>query len=319
MPSGDGSGPAHRAVSIGLALGGALGWAVYYVFVLWGTPSTAPSAVLVYPFVIGGVAYTLWTLASGRARDLRVVWSDPAAYARVGLMLGMQFAVLAATYLAGAVDASLLSLIGDVVATPLLAAALFAGPRSALGRPWFVAGLLLSLAGGGLAIVGGHRLAAVHGAGWLAVVGVPVAVGLYFLLSARASDVLPSATVVGQSIVGAAIGAAVLAPLVPGGWGGLVVHDPRDLVLLVANGLICFFVAPVLYFASLRREGVVVPPMLMTGIPIFTLVFAVVLLGESAPRLALLGIPIAVLGAIVVLRTVAASPPSPDRWARPGR
>ncbi|MGP8078543.1 MAG: EamA family transporter [Thermoplasmata archaeon] len=231
-------------------------------------------------------------------------------------MLGMQVSILAATYLTGPVDASLLSLIGDVVATPIIAAALFAGPRSALGRPLVIAGLLLSLAGGTLAIVAGRRVASVHGLGWLAVAAAPIAVGLYFLLAARASESAPTSAVVGQSLLGAALGALLIAPLVPGGWAGLVRIGPEPFALLVGNGLVSFFVAPALYFLSIRREGIVVPPMLMTAIPIFTLVLSVEVLGQTVPWLGLLGIPIAVGGALVVLRSLVEAPGSSDRWAR---
>ncbi|HTP54213.1 MAG TPA: DMT family transporter [Thermoplasmata archaeon] len=306
---------AAQRVSVGISLAAAFGWATYYLFVLWDTPGTAPSAILFYPFAVGGGAYALWAVASGHGSAFARLWRTPEAYARTALMLAMQLTILAATYLTGAVDASLLSLIGDVVATPLLAAALFAGPRSALRRPPVVAGLLLSLAGGSLAIVGGRRVMGVHGVGWIAVLAAPIAVALYFLLAARASDSVDSSAVVGQTIVGAAIGSLVVAPLVPGGWSGVTHVATVPLALLAANGLISFFVAPALYFLALRREGIVVPPMLMTAIPIFTLALSVGVLGERVPWLGLLGIPIAVVGAILTLRTIAPTAPSEDRWA----
>jgi EamA-like transporter family protein len=317
-PSGAGRVPfGGRTGSIAVALAAAFGWATYYLFVLRGTPTTAPSAILVYPFAIGGGAFGLGAIASGHGRSFARVWGSPAAYLRTLLMLGMQVSILAATYLAGPVDASLLSLIGDVVATPLLTAAMFSGPRRSLGRPLFALGLVLSLAGGSLAIIGGRKLSAVHGFGWLAVVVVPVAVGLYFILCARASETTPTSVVVGQSMLGAAIGAVLIAPLVPGGWGGLVGLGTVPLALLAANGLVSFFAAPALYFLAIRREGIVVPSMLMTAIPIFTLLLSVAFLGETLPWLGLLGIPIAVAGALIALRTISPASPSDDRWARP--
>lgn len=300
-----------------MALGAAFGWSTYYLFVLWDTPGTAPSAILLYPFLFGAAAYTAWAFAQGNGRAVATVWRASGAYLRAGLMLAMQLSVLAATYLAGPVDASLLSLIGDVVATPLIAAALFAGPRSSLGRPLFVAGLILSLAGGTLAIVGGQRVGAIHGFGWLAVIVAPLAVAFYFLLAARASDEAPPAAVVGQSLLGATIGVLIVAPLLPGGWEGIARVGALPLALLAVNGLVSFFVAPALYFLSIRREGIGVPPMLMTAIPIFTLVLSVGVLKEHLPELALAGIPIAVVGALATLRSVVSAPTAQDRWARP--
>jgi drug/metabolite transporter (DMT)-like permease len=308
-----------RTGSVALALAAAFGWATYYLFVLRGTPGTAPSAILVYPFVVGGGAFALSAIVSGHGPAIAREWRSPSAYLRTTLMLGMQVSILAATYLTGPVDASLLSLIGDVVATPLIIAALFAGPRASLGRPLFVLGLLLSLLGGSLAIVGGRRLSAVHGLGWLAVIAVPIAVGFYFILSARASESAPYSAVVGQSMLGAALGALLIAPLIPGGWAGLVGMGPVLFALLAVNGLVSFFAAPTFYFLAIHREGIVVPSMLMTAIPIFTLLLSVGILGLALPWLGLLGIPIAVAGALLTLATVGASSPSADRWARPGR
>jgi len=290
-----------RIVAASLALLAAFLWSTYYLFVLWVTPAARPSAVLFYPFASGGLAYTLWVVAHRHGRALARTFAEGRAYVRVGLLLGMQLSVLAATYLTGPVDASLLSLLGDVVATPLVVAALFAEGREELGMPWFVTGLVLSLAGGTLAIVGGHGLAAVHDLGWLVVVGVPVTVAFYFVLSARGGTSTPVPVVVAQSMACAAVGAAVLAPCVPGGVGGIVGVGIVPLGLLLVNGLVSFFLAPLLYFRSIERAGLVFPPMMMTGIPVFTLLLSAAVLGIAPTQLALLGVPIAALGGIVAL------------------
>jgi len=302
-----------------MAVAAAFGWATYYVFVLWGTPGTAPSAILVYPFAFGGAGFVVLSLLAGHGRALAAEWSHPEAYLRCGLMLGMQLSVLACTYLAGPVDTSLLSLIGDVVVTPILAAALFAVPRDALRRVPVIAGLVLSLGGGTLTIVGGHRIAGVHGLGWVAVLACPFVVAIYFPLAARASESAPMPAVVGQSMLGAALGALLLTPALPGGTHGLLAIGPTGLALVAANGFVSFFVAPVLYFLAIRREGIVLPPLLMTAIPIFTLLLSTEVLHESVPWLGLVGIPIAVGGAVLAMRATAADPPPEGRWSRPAR
>jgi len=308
--------PAPRSPAVALALAAALGWATYYLFVLWGSPGTAPSAILAYPFLVGGVAFAALATIRGDGRAFVRIWASPAAYLRTGLMLAMQISILAATYLVGPVDASLLSLLGDVVVTPVLVAAWLGGDGAMLRRPRFVAGLLLSLAGGTLAIVGGRQLTTVHGWGWLTVGAVPLSVAFYFILSARANESAPPTAVVGQSMLGAAIGAILVAPWIPGGWPGLVRATPPLATLLVLNGVVSFFVAPTLYFAAIRRAGIVVPAMLMTAIPIFTLLLSVGVLGLSLPWLGAVGIPVAVVGALLVLGTaggpaVERAPPAP--------
>jgi len=301
--------PETRSIAIALSIVAAFLWATYYIFVLSISPGTAPSAVLAFPFVFGGVAYALWACAEGNGRALLAVWKEPAAYLRTAFLILMQVSVLAATYLAGPVDAALLALIGDVVATPLLVALMFGARRMGLRSSWFGLGLLLSLVGGTMVIAGGHSLAAVPPIGWLVVPAVPLSVALYFLLSARANLRAPPSAVVGQSMLASGLFTLLIAPAIPGGWTGLAVTDAGAWAVLVALGLTSFFAAPVLYFAAIRRSGLVLPPMLMTGIPVFTLLLSALVLDIGLPVIAILGIPVAVVGAILTLRGEAASPP----------
>jgi len=311
-PPPSGSTPGRpRGLAISLSLAAALAWSSYYIFVLRISPGTAPSAILVYPFLIGGVAYAGWTLAEGHGRAFARVWREPQAYLRTALLVGMQLSVLASTYLTGPVDASLLSLIGDVVATPLIVAFVLGGYRAQIRSRLFAVGLIVSLAGGSMTIVGGHSLAGVHGWGWVAVPAVPLTVALYFLLTARANERAPHSAVVGQSMLAAALFTLLLAPLVPGGWAGVAAVTPGPFLVLVVTGLTSFFLAPALYFVAIHRVGLVIPPMLMTGIPVFTLLLSGIVLGLSLPAIAILGIPVAVVGALLTLRAERAGASAP--------
>ena len=296
------AGPESRTVAIILSLAAALGWATYYIFVLAITPGTAPSAIMVYPFLFGGVAYAGWAIASGHRRAFWAIWAEPAAWARTSLLVGMQLSVLAATYLTGPVDASLLSLIGDVVATPIVVAFILGAHREQLRTAWFAVGLLLSVTGGTMTIAGGQSLAAIPLAGWLVVPVLPLTVAFYFLLTARANERAPSSVVVGQSMLAGGIVTALLAPLIPGGWAGLSAFGWEPLAVLITLGLSSFFIAPVLYFNAIHRAGLILPPMLMTGIPVFTLLLSATVLGLGLPLIAVLGIPVAVVGALLTLR-----------------
>ena len=291
-----------RAVAVALSIFAAFLWATYYIFVLRVTPAASPSAILVYPFVFGGIGYVIWALARGEARAFAGLWRDPASYGRLGVLVGFQVGVLAATYLTGPVDAALLSLIGDVVVTPIVVATVFAAHREHIGTPLFAAGLILSLAGGSLAIAGGQRLESVPPIGWLVVPCVPIFAAFFFLLTARANEKAPASSVVAQSMVAAAIVLALAAPLFPGGWDGLVRVPPVALLLLVVCGVTNFFLADAIYFEAIAQVGLVIPPMLMTGIPVFTLILSATLLGIHLPLLGVVGIPIAVVGALLALR-----------------
>lgn len=294
--------PGSRTVALLLSVAAAFGWATYYIFVLAITPGTTPSAILVYPFLFGGLAYLGWASAEGHFPAFWTMWAEPAAWLRTSLLVGMQLSVLAATYLTGPVDASLLSLIGDVVATPIVVAFILAAHREHLRTGSFALGLTLCLTGGTMAIVGGRSLSAIPVAGWVVVPAVPVAVAFYFLLTARANERAPMSAVVGQSVLASALVLAIISPAIPGGWVGLSTVSLGPLAVLLTLGLTSFFLSPLLYFIAIRRVGLIVPPMLMTGIPVFTLLLSAVVLHLGLPLIAVLGVPVAVAGGLLTLR-----------------
>jgi probable blue pigment (indigoidine) exporter len=298
--------------TVGLPLLAALLWASYYIFVLAVTPGTAPSAVFTYPFVFGGLAYAIACGLRGQGRTFLALWATPGAWLRVALLIGMQLSVLASTYLAGPVDTSLLSLIGDVVLTPILVAVFFLEYRRGLRSHALWAGMVLCLLGGALAIVGSGRLGAIPHIGYVVVVTIPLTVAGYFLACARENQRTGPEAVVGQSMLGAAVVGLLLSPLLPGGWPGLAVGTAGPLAILVATGVTSFYVAPALYFASIRRAGFVIPAILMTGIPVFAAILGWGVLGIAIPPVGILGIPLAVLGSVLALRGERASPsPAP--------
>jgi drug/metabolite transporter (DMT)-like permease len=298
-------------MAVGLPLAAAFLWATYYIFVLSVTPGTRPSAVFAYPFLFGGAVYTLWCYGQGHGRVLVRLWRDPGSYLRVGLLLGMQLSVLASTYLAGAVDTSLLSLIGDVVLTPVIVALWFAAYRGRFDSPLLWGGMALCLVGGGLAIVGNHGLTTVHAWGYLAIVAVPLTVAFFFLSAAKENERSPPSAVVGHAMLTAGVAGVLMSPLLPGGVSGLWAIGPVPLLVLFATGVTSFFLAPAMYFLSLREVGLVIPPMMMTGIPVFAAILSWGILGIAIPLIGIVGIPIAVAGALVALRGETAAP-SPD-------
>jgi drug/metabolite transporter (DMT)-like permease len=277
-------------------------WSSYYIFVLAVTPGTDPSAVFVLPFLFGGGAYAIWACATGHAAAFWTMWRRPAAWGRVGLLVLMQLSVLAATYVAGPVDTALLSLIGDVVLTPLLVAVGVAAYRDRFRLPLLWIGMALCLLGGGLAIVANQGLRAVHASAYVLLVTIPVSVALYFLLTARENERTNPNAVVAQSMLAAGLIGIPIAAVLPGGYAGLIHVTVGPGLLLAATGLTSFFLAPALYFESIRRAGFVVPPMMMTGIPVFAALLGWGVLGIAIPILGIVGIPVAVAGSLVALR-----------------
>ena len=291
---------ARPQASAALAVAAAFIWATYYIFVL--SVGSAPAAILTWPFLAAGVMFLALAAYEGRTSEFLALFRSPMAYVRSALLIGMQVSVLASTYVAGPVDTSLLSLVGDAALTPLFLIAIYREGADRATSPFFLGGLALSIAGATLTIVGGHAVETVHGFGWLVAPTVPITVAFYFLLSARASVATPMSGIVGQSMLVAAAGTLLLSPVLPGGAGGLDVASVRDALLLIGLGLTSFFLADVFYFKAIELAGIFLPALLMATIPVFTLVVAVLVLGQSSTWLALTGIPIAVFGGLLALR-----------------
>ncbi|MCI4339774.1 MAG: DMT family transporter [Thermoplasmata archaeon] len=283
-----------------LAVAAAFIWATYYIFVL--SVGSAPAAILTWPFLAAGLVFLALAAYEGRVREFVALFRSPMAYVRSALLIGMQVSVLASTYVAGPVDTSLLSLVGDAALTPVLLIALYREGADRARSPFFLGGLALSIAGATLTILGGNAVETVHGVGWLVAPTVPITVAFYFLLSARASLTTPLSGIVGQSMLVAGVGTLLLSPLLPGGAPGLGVGSARDALLLVGLGLTSFFLADVFYFKAIELAGIFLPALLMATIPVFTLLVAVLVLGQSSTWLALAGIPIAVGGGLLALR-----------------
>lgn len=284
------------------ALAAAAIWSTYYLLVLVFAPEVGAAGLLVWPFLAGGVGLLAMARWRGESTALASVFRSPGAYLRAALMLAMQLAVLGATLQTGAVDTALLTLLGDVACTPLLLVALFGEGRERLVTAGFLTGLLLSLAGATLTILGGSEARAVAGLDWVLVPAVPLSVAAYFIAMARANRERPVAAGVGHATLLAGLMGLAISPWLPGGLSGLGVPGALPVLGLVAVGLTTFWVAPVLYFEAIRRAGILLPSLLMATIPLFTLALAAAFLGFVPGLLALIGVPVAGLGALFAVR-----------------
>ncbi len=284
-----------------IAVTAAFVWSTYYVFVLWLGPLVSPVATVVYPFLFGGSALLGFAWASREAGAFLHLWIEPAAWGRVLLVAVLQVAAITATYTAGPIDASLLSLLGDVIAVPLLLMAIYGEDRPLVRSPWFVGGVVACLVGGTLTIVAGHPLTPIGGWTLLVIPAIPLTMGFYFLLTARAARTTPAAVLNAQSFLGAGLVIAILSPLFPGGVNGLAAVSGEALGLFVVLGVTTFFLAQWLYFVAIGRGGLVSTAIWMSLIPAFTLLLSVAVLGIAPVVLAALGVPIAIVGSFAAL------------------
>jgi drug/metabolite transporter (DMT)-like permease len=292
-----------------MALTSAFLWSTYFFFVLAMTPGVAPSAVATYPYLIGGSMYVAWAAYWGHGRVVIQLFREGAAWVRVALISSMQLSVLACTYLAGAVDTSLLTLLGDAAMTPLLAMVVLREGRHRARSPEFVGGLILAGAGATLAIVAGGSAVGFRGISLAIAPLVPISIGLFYVLSAKEGQHRPSSALVGQSTMAGGFVFLLISGVLPGGWHGLLLANPAPFVLLVGVAATSFFIAPVLYFRAVGRSGIVLPALFQVMIPIFTLLLSAVLLHKIPAPLGLLGVPIAVIGGFMAYRGAQAPAP----------
>ncbi|MCI4346341.1 MAG: hypothetical protein L3K07_06265 [Thermoplasmata archaeon] len=288
-----------------LALLAALLWSSYYLFILALEGSVALSALLVYPFLAGGIAYAVWAVVRGESRNFVAGFRRPGSYLRIALFLGTQTLLLLVTLSGGPVDAALLSLVGDVVLTPVFARALVGEGRGLLSNPLFLGGMVLATSGSVLTILEGGSTHSLSLLATVAGVFLPIVLAGFFISAAEENLRQPISTVAGGAALGAGVGAVLIAPLLPGGWPGLAV-GPYPFALLGVGGVVTFFIAPDLYFRAIRRAGLLLPSLLMTAIPVFTLGFTVSVTRTVPSPLGLAGIPIAALGGLIAVRSTQA-------------
>jgi drug/metabolite transporter (DMT)-like permease len=113
----------------------------------------------------------------------------------------------------------------------------------------------------------------------------------------------PPASIVLFRVVGAAI-VLMLANLV---WNRRWVRDRRDLLRLAVLGLLGVLLNQTLFLLGLSRTTAINATILVTTIPIFTVLYSVLSKREPASALKLAGIGVAACGALYLI--------GPDRWS----
>lgn len=304
-----------RRSAAALALLSAFLWASYYGFILGLHGRVSPLGLLAYPFLTGGVVYGLWAVHEGHGRTFLALFADPAQWGRIGMYWFAQVSVLLITLVAGAVDAALLSLVGDVALTPLLVMAVYGEGRERLGAPTFIGGVLLSGVGATLTILAGGAAQGLSGYALLVAPVEALCIAGYFVSTSRAARTLPMSALAGQSVLAAGLLSLPWTFVLPATTGSLDLSSGVDFALLLGCGATSFWVAPALYFLAIGRVGIILPALLMAAIPVFTVGFAAVFTGAFPTPLALLGVPIAVAGAILAIEggtgAPAPAPPAP--------
>ena len=176
--------------------------------------------------------------------------------------------------------------------------------RTMLGRRWrgVEAVTALMVAAGLVVLV--PRLAwedrTVQGLAWGVVSGFTFA--LLAVRSRRhAATHAPAAVALWQN----AAAAAVLAPFVAAGAPGAIAITLRDVLLLLALGIVCTALAHTLFIGSLRRVSAHTASVVAALEPVYGIALAVLLLGEAPSPRTLAGAALIVGAALVATRRAA--------------
>jgi drug/metabolite transporter (DMT)-like permease len=290
-----------RRVAVSLSVTAAFLWSSYYFIALAIAPSISLGELVAVPFLIGGATYAAISWNHGSLPAFLRMFRDGRAWGRASLYAGIQLTVVAVTLYAGPVDTSLLTLVGDVLLTPLVAATMYGHGRDKITTASFVAGLVLVAAGASLTIVSGGAAEPLRGIALLAGLLVPFFIAFYFVTSAEAARTVPVDAVVGSSCIQAGLLVAICAPFVGGALGGWPAPSLLPWLGLLALGVTSFAIAPVMYFAAIEKVGILLPALLMAGIPVFTLLLQTGLLHKIPSAVASIGIVIAVVGAVIAV------------------
>jgi drug/metabolite transporter (DMT)-like permease len=315
----------HRRRAVGIALifvsacsfgsGGLFAQPVYEQGVGWHVLSA-------WRFGFGALLAWLWVLAWPDARrGLRLLDRRTLL---VAIGLGVLYTVNSGTYYAGLEDVpvSLASLIVYIYPAIVAVIALRVGRRLEGRRPWFA--LALALAGVALA-VGGIPEGRTPPIGALAlIVASPIIYSIWIVLSARLAGERRES--VGRDAADGADAAAATALMISATaatyWIGAIVFDapvsPDRIPAaawpgLIGVGVIATFVAIQTFYAGARRIGAAQAALVSTIEPIWTIVLAAILFGQTLAPTQLVGGAFIIIGVLI-----AQAPPEAFSSIRPG-
>ncbi|MDE1821723.1 MAG: DMT family transporter [Euryarchaeota archaeon] len=295
--------PPPRANLLAGAAGGlaAFIWASYYILLVL-LPRVPTPTVIVVPFLVAGSAFLVGhpgRLRRGAATLLRRL-PTPAGIALGLIFLILQIDVVLATRLTGAVDAALVTLLADVVATPLLVFALLRQDADRFRSVAFWGGVAVAALGAVGTIFAGGSGRPLTLAGAASLIPLPFLVAVFFVWVNEESRSTPAGEVLGAAallagFVGLAGGVLLFGP----GWTSAPLA-PAQWAALLAMGLSSFYLAPWAYFWAAQRTSILVPAVLQALIPVFTLVLVAALIAP-VPWIAWVGVPLAFGGSAVAV------------------
>ncbi len=211
---------ATSRIAVVLSVTAAFLWASYYFIALAIAPQISLAELIVLPFLIGGVAYAAISARQGSLPAYAQLLREPRSWGRASLYAGIQLTVVAVTLYSGPVDTALLTLVGDVLLTPLVAATLYGHGRRQVMAVAFWVGVVFVSAGAALTIISAGAAEPLRGYALVDGILLPAFIALYFVMSAEAARTQPADAIVGATCIQAGVLVLILTPFVGGALGG---------------------------------------------------------------------------------------------------
>jgi drug/metabolite transporter (DMT)-like permease len=178
----------------------------------------------------------------------------------------------------------------------LLLASLFAGERP---KPRQIAATLIIVAGIASAVGPGG----VYSPGWAAALLAltPLSWQTAHILSLPVMPPLSPVCITGARYgYGAVVLAIGLIALNPGALAQLA--DPTVLIIIIAAGTICYFLGSLTWYAAINRLSLAwTTALVIPGVPLLSIAFAIIFLGERATTRELAGVVVSIAGMLLLV------------------
>ena len=252
-----------------LAIMAAFFWSTYYIFLHMIGRADA-FTVFIYPSLVGGFLFALYGFVS--EGNIRLPERKADLLIPAFGYLSSQIVIIFSARINGGVLTSTFVLVGDAILSPFIIFALGRNrfiPRFSL----FIPGLLVLVVSAFVLSAFGGKFAVHSLAGLVLIVADPILISLFYVyLNGRIMIDGMARILAPTFLVASLISLPVFLFLYPVFYIG--VPDPYELLVLIVIGVTSMFGGYFLFFAASKISGFTLSSILMSMIPVFTLLLS---------------------------------------------
>ncbi|MBX8631605.1 MAG: DMT family transporter [Candidatus Thermoplasmatota archaeon] len=275
-----------------VAVAAAFVWSTYYIF-LHMLGSASSFALFAYPSVVGGLSFIAFGFFSGGGIKLPSRKAD--IFVPATGYLSSQIVIILSARINGGVLTSTFILVGDAILSPVIIFALGRN-RFVPNFSLFLPGLLVLVASAIALSVYGGRFGVHSLPGLILIIADPVLISFFYVYINGRIQADGMARILSPTfLVSALISLPLFLLLDPG--TPLEVPGMQELFILLIIGITSMFAGYYLFFVSSRISGFTLASVLMSMIPVFTLLLGALFIAIPLTAVSLLLVILAVSGA----------------------